>query len=61
MLGISTNVVYYWIERHHVTARRGAGGRLFIAFSADVEAASRARIAASVHLLRVTSVEGGQR
>ncbi len=50
VLGISTNVVYYWIERHHVDARRGAGGRLFINFGPDVEAACRARVAASVHL-----------
>ena len=32
VLGISTNVVYYWIERHHVEARRGPGGRLFISY-----------------------------
>lgn len=50
VLGISTNVVYYWIERHHIDARRGPGGRLFIAFTADVETACRARVAASVHL-----------
>jgi DNA invertase Pin-like site-specific DNA recombinase len=50
VLNISTNVVYYWIERHHVTARRGVGGRLFVDFSADAEAACRARITASVHL-----------
>ena len=50
VLEVSTHVVYYWIERHHIAARRGAGGRLFIAFDADVEAASRARIAASAHL-----------
>jgi hypothetical protein len=49
-LGISTNVVYYWIERHHVEARRGPGGRLFINFGPDVEAACRTRVAASVHL-----------
>ena len=28
VLGISTNVVYYWIERHHIDARRAPGGRL---------------------------------
>jgi transposase-like protein len=50
VLGISTNVVYYWIERHHVEARRGSGGRLFIDFGPDVEVACRARVAASVHL-----------
>jgi len=50
VLAISTNVVYYWIERHHIDARRGSGGRLFIDFSPDIEAACRARVAASVHL-----------
>ncbi|MGH9304280.1 MAG: recombinase family protein [Acidimicrobiales bacterium] len=48
--GISTNVVYYWIERHHVDARRGPGGRLYISFSTGVEDACRARVAGSVHL-----------
>ena len=50
VLAVSTHVVYYWIERHHVEARRAPGGRLFIAFGPDVEAACRARVAASVHL-----------
>ncbi len=61
VLRISTNVVYYWIERRHVDARRGPGGRLFIAFGPEVEAACRARVAASVHLPRVTSVEDSER
>ena len=50
VLGISTNIVYYWIERHHVEARRGPGGRLFISFGPDIEAACRGRVTASVHL-----------
>ena len=50
VMGISTNVVYYWIERRHVGARRAPAGRLFITFSPEVEAACRARVAASVHL-----------
>lgn len=50
VLEISTHVVYYWIERHQIEARRGAGGRWFIAFGADVEAACRARVGASVRL-----------
>jgi DNA invertase Pin-like site-specific DNA recombinase len=50
VLGISTNIVYYWIERHHIDARRGAAGRWFITFSPDIETACRARLAASVHL-----------
>jgi DNA invertase Pin-like site-specific DNA recombinase len=54
VLSVSTNVIYYWIERDHIAARRGSGGRLFIAFGPDVEAASRARIAASPHLPHTT-------
>ncbi len=54
VLRISTNVVYYWIERHHVVARRGQGGRLFIGFGPEIEAACRARVAASVHLKTAT-------
>lgn len=53
VLEISTNVVYYWIERDHLDARRGAGGRWFIAFGPDVEAACRARVVTSVHLKAV--------
>jgi DNA invertase Pin-like site-specific DNA recombinase len=49
-LGISTNVVYYWIEHHHVDARRGPGGRWLITFTPDIEAACRHRVTASVHL-----------
>jgi DNA invertase Pin-like site-specific DNA recombinase len=50
VLGISTNVVYYWLERGHVVARRGPGGRWFISFDADTEASCRTRVATSVHL-----------
>jgi hypothetical protein len=50
ILEISTNVVYYWIERHHIDSRRGPAGRLYIPFDTDLEGACRARIAASVHL-----------
>jgi DNA invertase Pin-like site-specific DNA recombinase len=50
VLDISTNVVYYWIEHHHVRARRGPGGRWFIDFDADAEAACRKWVATSVHL-----------
>jgi transposase-like protein len=50
VLAISTNVVYYWIERHHVASRRGPAGRLFIPFGPEIEAACKARLAASVHL-----------
>ncbi len=49
-LGISTNVVYYWIERHHVDARRGPGGRWLITFDSNTETACRQRIDASVRI-----------
>ncbi|MGC8628460.1 MAG: recombinase family protein, partial [Acidimicrobiales bacterium] len=59
VLGISTNVVYYWAERRYVEARRGGGGRLFVKFNRDVEAACRKRVAASVHLpLRKEHADG---
>jgi DNA invertase Pin-like site-specific DNA recombinase/transposase-like protein len=60
VLGISTNVVYYWIERRHVEARRAPGGRLFITFNPDVEAACRGRVAASVHLPYAHSATTGK-
>lgn len=50
VLSVSTNVVYYWIEHHHLDARRAPGGRLFIAFGPDIEVACRARVTASAHL-----------
>lgn len=49
-LGISTNVVYYWIEHDHVDARRGPGGRWLINFGAIAQAACRRRVAESVHI-----------
>ena len=50
VLAVNTNVVYYWIERRHLHARRGPGGRWYISFGPDVEAQCRARVTASVHL-----------
>jgi DNA invertase Pin-like site-specific DNA recombinase len=49
-LGCSTSVVYYWIETAQLHARRGSGNRLCIPWNERVEAACRARIAASGHL-----------
>ena len=49
-LGISTNVVYYWIEHDHIDARRGPGGSWLITFNDLAQAACRQRVAASVHL-----------
>jgi DNA invertase Pin-like site-specific DNA recombinase len=53
-LGISTNVVYYWIEHDHLHARRGPGGRWLISFGAIAQSACRQRVAASVHIKPAT-------
>jgi len=55
-LGISTSVVYYWIERGQLAARRGRGVRWRIPFSAEVEQACCERVANSVHLDRPTQI-----
>jgi excisionase family DNA binding protein len=49
-LGISTDAVYHWIKAGHLPARRGAGNRLAITWTLEIEAACRARIASSGHL-----------
>jgi DNA invertase Pin-like site-specific DNA recombinase len=49
-LGCSTGVIYYWIESAQLDARRGPGSRLFIPWTASIEAACRRRIARSGHL-----------
>ncbi len=49
-LGCSTGVVYYWLKTGQLNARRGAGNRLCITWTTDVEAQCRHRIAESTHL-----------
>src|SRR5215472_2154693 len=49
-LGCSTGVVYYWLKTSQLTARRGAGNRLCIPWSSQIEADCRARIGQSGHL-----------
>lgn len=49
-LEISTNVVYYWLQRGYLTARRDPTGRHCIAFPIDVEQACRQRVAASTRI-----------
>jgi len=43
-LGVREGVVYYWIERNQLAARRGPGKRLCVSFSPEVEKACRERI-----------------
>ncbi len=49
-LGVSQGAVYNWIRCGYLPARRGAGGRVFVPFTPDVEADSRRRIATSPQL-----------
>lgn len=49
-LGISRDAVYGWARQGHVPSRVGAGGRIFIPFTPEVEATCRQRIAASRRL-----------
>lgn len=49
-LGVKPDVVYHWAAKGHLSWRRGPGGRKYVEFTADVEAACRRRIATSVHL-----------
>jgi excisionase family DNA binding protein len=49
-LTISADAVYYWIEHGQLPARRTTSGRLCVAFSSELEAACRTRVADSHHL-----------
>ena len=49
-LGCSTGVVYYWLKTGQLAARRGAGNRLCIPWTSQIEADCRARIRQSGHL-----------
>lgn len=49
-LDCSVGVVYYWLKTGQLDARRGAGNRLCLTWTEQVEAACRSRIAESRHL-----------
>lgn len=53
-LGCSTGVVYYWLKTGQLDARRGAGNRLCITWTDDIEADCQRRIAESTHLSPAT-------
>ena len=53
-LGIAVGVVHGWLSAGILPARRSPTGRWCVPFSAEVEAACRARVAASPHLHRDT-------
>ena len=49
-LGVSANVVYYWIETGQLTTHRGTGNRHRIPWTDAIEADCRERITTSAHL-----------
>jgi len=49
-LGCSISTVYYWLKTGQLGARRGAGNRLAITWTDEVQAQCRRRIAESAHL-----------
>jgi excisionase family DNA binding protein len=49
-LGCSTGVIYYWIETGKLDARHGAGSRLHIPWTDQIQAECRSRIEQSGHL-----------
>jgi hypothetical protein len=46
-LGVSVDVVYYWIKHHYIDARRGPSGSWLVNFDAATQAKCRRRIATS--------------
>ena len=49
-LGVKPDVVYHWAARGHLPTRRGQGGRRWVSFTPELEAACRARITRSYKL-----------
>ena len=49
-LGCSTGVIYYWIETGKLDARHGAGSRLHVPWTDQIQAECRSRIEQSGHL-----------
>jgi excisionase family DNA binding protein len=49
-LGVSTGVIYYWIENAQLDAHRGPGNRWCIPWTPTIEAACRRRATGSGHL-----------
>jgi len=59
-LGVSPDVIYYWISHDKLVARRDGANRLRIPFGPDVEQECRERIANSSHIPQTkTAATGG--
>ena len=60
-LGVKPDVVYNWTQRRYLPARRGPGGRVWIRFTPEVEAACLHRIVASYKLPADVKTQAQQR
>ena len=60
ILCIPSSMVYYWIGTHQIDARKDPDGHWLVAFSDEVRATCRKRVAASVYSQHTTSVEGSE-
>ena len=60
-LGVKPDVVYHWTQRHHLPSRRAPGGRVWIRFTPDVQAACLQRIATSYKLPANVKAQAQQR
>lgn len=60
-LGVAENVIYYWISRGQLDARRASGARLCVSFPVEVEEACHQRVIHStrVKLRNQTPTAGG--
>jgi hypothetical protein len=60
-LGIKPDVVYHWAQRRQLPSRRAPGGRVWIRFTPDVQAACLQRIATSYKLPADVKAQAQQR
>jgi DNA invertase Pin-like site-specific DNA recombinase len=60
-LGIKPDVVYHWTQRRYLPSRQAPGGRVWIRFTPDVEAACLQRITTSYKLPAGIKTQAAQR
>jgi hypothetical protein len=58
-LDVADDVIYHWVSCGQLVARRGAGGRLCVPFSDDVEEACRKRVRCSTRIKPRTKTAAG--
>jgi excisionase family DNA binding protein len=59
-LGVGVGVVYAWIDKGHLVARKTASGRFGIPFTAAIETACRERVTVSTRLARTPTLTVGE-